>query len=287
MKILLVLLVCFLIVCVAIVVLDSNRFVVRTYEIASDKIKNPIQFVFVSDLHGKSYGKDNEKLLRAIDAQNPDFVLCGGDIPTAHPGASLETAISFMNALVRKYVVYYANGNHEYRMRIYPEKYVGMHERYEQGIKDTNIVRLLNESAPLAEEVVVHGLELERRFYRRFHKVTPSPEHIQKLFQEPIRGDGKFHIMLAHNPDYFKEYAGCGVDLILSGHLHGGVGRLPILGGVISPSLRLFPRYDGGAFQDGDTTMIVSRGLGMHTIPLRFLNPAELIAIKLVPKIIK
>ena len=89
---------------------------------------------------------------------------------------------------------------------------------------------------------------------------------------------------MAHNPDYFEEYAAWGADLVLSGHVHGGMMRLPILGGVVSPAFKLFPKYDGGLFQQGKSTMILSRGLGMHTIPIRIFNPGELILLKICPK---
>ena len=93
-----------------------------------------------------------------------------------------------------------------------------------------------------------------------------------------------FNILLAHNPMYFENYAKWQQpDLVLSGHVHGGLVRLPILGGVIAPNLHLFPKYDGGMFQKGDTTMIVSRGLGIHSVEFRMWNPAELVVIEITP----
>ena len=84
-------------------------------------------------------------------------------------------------------------------------------------------------------------------------------------------------ILLAHNPDFFSEYARWGADLTISGHVHGGIARVPFWGkGVISPSLRLFPEYDGGIFEQGGAKMLLSRGLGTHTIPVRLFNPGEL-----------
>ena len=102
-------------------------------------------------------------------------------------------------------------------------------------------------------------------------------EYLDELL--PEQRTDCFQILLAHNPDYFPEYAAWGADLVLSGHLHGGVARLPLLGGVVSPRLHFFPRYDGGKFTHGNSVMIVSRGLGMHTIPFRFNNPGELVEI--------
>ena len=94
---------------------------------------------------------------------------------------------------------------------------------------------------------------------------------------------GRCNILIAHNPDYFEEYSDWGADLVLSGHIHGGIMRLPVLGGVIAPSYRLFPKYDGGIFKEKNSTMLLSRGIGSHTIPLRFFNPAELHAVTIKP----
>ena len=92
------------------------------------------------------------------------------------------------------------------------------------------------------------------------------------------------HLLIAHNPDYFEDYARWGADLVLSGHVHGGIMRLPLLGGVIAPSYTLFPKYDGGVFYEGNATMLLGRGLGSHTLPFRFFNPAELYEVQLLPK---
>ena len=97
-----------------------------------------------------------------------------------------------------------------------------------------------------------------------------------------IRGAEKesFQVLIAHNPQYFQEYAGWGADLTVSGHVHGGIIRLPLIGGVISPAIALFPKYDGGKFVRDGKTMILSRGLGTHTIHVRFYNPGEVAVIR-------
>ena len=95
--------------------------------------------------------------------------------------------------------------------------------------------------------------------------------------------DRRFQILLAHNPLYFKEYAAWGADLVLSGHMHGGIIRLPFLGGVVSPAVTPFPKYDGGRFAEGKSTMILGRGLGTHSLPVRMWNPGELVVVTLLP----
>jgi predicted MPP superfamily phosphohydrolase len=89
-----------------------------------------------------------------------------------------------------------------------------------------------------------------------------------------------FQILIAHNPIYFKNYAEWGADLVVSGHVHGGIVRLPLIGGVISPAIALFPRYDGGKYEQNGSTMVLSRGLGTHTIHVRVFNPGEVCVIR-------
>ncbi len=102
-------------------------------------------------------------------------------------------------------------------------------------------------------------------------------DYLPKILGEP-RTDA-CQILIAHNPLYFEEYAAWGADVVVSGHVHGGIMRLPVLGGVLSPNLSLFPKYDGGRFELGRAVMILSRGIGTHTIPLRIFNPAELVVL--------
>lgn len=274
--------------CICIIGYDTNRFVVRKYQFQNEKITDTFRFVLVSDLHNKSYGKKNEKLLKAIEKLNPDAVLCAGDMLTAKPERDFHTAVEFMSALAKKYPIYYGNGNHEYRLKLYPEVYGNMAERYEQELKKAGIEPLVNQKKAVSDKnIVIYGLEIGREYYKRFQKRNMEPEYIPSLLGQI--DNQACNILLAHNPEYFQQYADYGADFVLSGHVHGGVARIPILGGVISPSLRIFPKYDGGVFRkrksDGASTiMILSRGLGTHTIPVRFCNPGELIEITISPK---
>lgn len=104
-----------------------------------------------------------------------------------------------------------------------------------------------------------------------------QPEKIEKLIGEA--DENSFEILIAHNPVYAEEYAKWGADIILSGHLHGGIVRIPFWRGVVSPQISLFPKYSGGNYQIGDSNLIVSRGLGMHTIKIRLFNEAEVVVL--------
>lgn len=262
---------------------DTTHFVVKRYELNSTKIKSPYHFVVLSDLHDKAFGYQNQKLLAAIDKIKPEAVYIAGDMITALPGRQFDDTIAFLKSLSEKYPVYYGSGNHEYRMRIDTEKYGNMSAAYEEKIRNMGIVRLYTGcTVTHRKDVKVYGLEIDRMYYRKW-KMPKMP------FDYTLQKIGKaeqdcFTILLAHNPEYFENYAKSGVDLVLSGHVHGGVARIPFFGGLISPKFRLFPKYDGGLFVKNKTTMILSRGLGCHTIPVRFLNPGELIEVFVSPE---
>lgn len=261
---------------------DGNRFHVVKYRIYSEKIKEEHRFVVLSDLHNKSYGEKNQKLLKSIDELKPEGILIAGDILTAKPGKRYDVALDLLKNLAMKYPVYYGMGNHETRLFLYPEKYGDMGERYEADLKKIRVDFIRNESKECKDNIRITGLDMDRKYYQRFKKMAMEPEYLKEALGETLGEE--YEILLAHNPDYFEEYAAWGADLVLSGHVHGGMMRLPILGGVISPAYKLFPKYDGGMFKKGSATMILSRGLGMHTIPVRIFNPGELIFLKLEPE---
>lgn len=263
---------------------DSSRFVVRKYGAADRRIRKACRAVVLADLHNKRYGKENERLLAAIKAQQPDFILIAGDIVTAKKGASLEPALRFLQKLAQEYPVYYGNGNHEHRLKLYPRTYGGMAQRYGKALGEMGIEPLVNAHAELTEYgISVYGSEIDKCFYRRFRLGEMAPGYLESILGQAPKE--LYTVLLAHNPDYFPQYAAWGADMVLSGHVHGGVVRVPFWGkGVLSPALRLFPKYDGGIFKEKDAVMVLSRGLGTHTIPVRVFDPAELWVVDFSPE---
>ena len=282
-EILLVCIVIFIVVCLVSIWHASTHFHKVFYRLSSDKISKPVKFVLLSDLHDQKYGKANEKLLNAIDEENPDAVLIAGDMLTALEERKEQVAEHFVGMLAKKYAVYYSLGNHEAKMGWNRKRFGNRYEAYMETIKNTGAIVLQNEFVDYPEEHIrIYGLDLEQRYYKRLQTVDMDDTYLEENIGKP---DVQFfNIMLAHNPTYFEDYAKWKPDLVLSGHLHGGLVRLPFLGGVISPAFKLFPKYDGGKFINGNSTMIVSRGLGIHSIEFRMWNPAEVVVIELVPK---
>lgn len=258
---------------------DSTHFIRREYTVYSDKIRKNSKVLLLSDLHNKSYGADNRKLLAAIDRIRPDFIVAAGDMVTANGEKTrCEVPVMLLKELAGRYPVYYGMGNHEHKMKICHKLYGDMFEKYKRELEKCDVRFLENEKIYLPEyNMEICGLEIDRRFYKRLGR-----ENMEKEYMERLIGKAKedcFELLIGHNPDYFGTYAKWGADLTVSGHIHGGVVRLPFLGGVISPALRLFPKYDGGMFEEGEKRMVLSRGLGMHTVPLRAFNPGELVVI--------
>ena len=265
-----------IIVLLWVMIYDSNRFVVRRLELSDRRITKPVRAVVLADLHNKRYGKENSLLLAAIREQKPDMIWIAGDILTAHPGKTLEPALHLLGELAKEYPIYYGNGNHEQRLKLYPQTYGDMAERYGQALKEMGIEPLVNSHAALEDcGISVYGVEVARSYYKRFQRASMEKEYLQQVLGIP--NNSRYTVLLAHNPEFFPTYAAWGADLTVSGHVHGGVARVPFWGkGVLAPSMKLFPKYDGGIFKEDKAVMLLSRGLGMHTIPVRLFNPGEL-----------
>lgn len=262
--------------------IDCNRFITVTYEIESRKISREYSFVLLSDLHNKSFGRQNEELIEAIDALSPDAVITAGDMFTAQKGEKYKVAAKLMEDLAPKYPVYYGMGNHEHCVASQPEKFDNIYNKYADRLHKAGIEPLINDRAALpAPNINICGLQMDRSYYGKFFKKKMPESYLEDILGAADKNS--FQILIAHNPDYFEDYSKWGADLVLSGHVHGGLMKLPILGGVISPRLTLFPAYDGGRFEYDDSVMILSRGLGTHTLPIRIFNPGELVFVKLKP----
>lgn len=238
--------------------------------------------VFLSDLHNKVYGTDNERLLSAIRTASPDLILIGGDMLVGKKGCSPQPALEFVTRLPDICPVYYTCGNHEQRMKEKPEEYGDVYQRYRRELQNCGIRFLENDCVVLEEEeckIRIFGLELPLETYTKFRRYPVTSEDVNTCIQK--EDSEMYDILLAHNPVYFDAYKKWGADLVLSGHLHGGIIRLPGIGGLITPQAIPFPKYSGEMTTEGEQTIIVSRGLGTHTINLRFLNEAEMIVIHL------
>ena len=274
----------FIVYCLIEMIRELRDFRVTKYRICSQKlngIKREKKIIFLSDLHNRMYGEENERLLESIRNQHPDLILIGGDMLVRKDGNSYDKTVHFLAKLPGICPVYCANGNHEQKLKELPDKYEQSYEEYKKALTASGIHMLENASETVKlEEVPVKlsGLEIPLGAYARFGKKELSLKEITDRIGE--HGDD-YQILLAHHPGYMKEYLAYGADLILGGHYHGCVVQLPGIGRVISTNFTLFPKYSGGIYQEGEQTAVVSRGLGTHSVPLRLWNWPELIVLEL------
>ena len=259
---------------------ELHTFRVTRYRVASPKLTGEKTWVFLSDLHNQVYGENNCKLIDAVKNESPDLILIGGDMLVGKNGHSYEPALACVKELVKIAPVYYANGNHEERMKLKPEKYDQSYALYREKLLEFGVHLLENESTVLSDDSKVRltGLEIPLECYTHLKRREMPGGAIKERIGN--RDPEAFQVLLAHNPSYMKEYLAWGADLILSGHLHGGMVRIPGIGGVIGPDFVLFPKYSGEMRRVGDQTVIVSKGLGTHTIHIRLFNPAEVVVLR-------
>lgn len=267
---------------------ELHRFEVVTYEICSEKLKGigtSGKILFLSDLHNQEYGYHNEILIQKIKEIEPTLILIGGDMFVKKAQYSYEPALSFVKEIARYFPVYYANGNHEQRRKEHPEDYEQSYMAYKEELERSGVSFLENDSRDFLFEqcrLNITGLEIPEECYAHFHEEPLSVQEIVDRIGTPQKD--VYQILMAHNPTYMEKYVDWGADLILSGHLHGGVVRIPGVTGVISPAFKLFPKYSGDHYREGDSDIVVSKGLGVHTIKVRLFNPAELIVLHLREK---
>lgn len=262
---------------------ENRIFKVKRYCIpTSDKRKKreKLKIVFLSDLHDHIYGNENDILYEAVRKESPDLILIGGDMLIGKHHVAFDSALKFCSKIPNIAPVYYAMGNHEQRMKTYPERYGDAIERYIQSLKNAGVHILDNDSTEFEFSnrlIRITGLNLPIASYKHHDKIS-------KIYIEELAGEASqeaFQILLAHDPGHFAGYKEWGADLVLSGHLHGGVARVPGWRGVITPHLRLFPKYSGEMTIESEHTIIVSKGLGTHTIKFRFFNYPEIVVVEL------
>ena len=263
-----------------------KKFKTTTYTIRSHKLQSHgFTIAMISDLHNVELGKKNENLLQALQEAKPDIICIAGDLVLGKKEKSVKIAYDFIKRAVKIAPVYYGLGNHEQRMKKYPQVYGEEYRIFEKKIQKLGVTMLENSSSFLeikGEKIQISGLALPEEYYKKRKKAELSIKTMNRLVGKVSKEN--FHILLAHTPKYGDTYLEWGGDLILAGHYHGGMVRLPFLGGVISPDLRLFPKYCRGDFQEGNRHLIVSAGLGEHTLPVRIFNPRELVLITCVPE---
>ena len=229
----------------------------------------------VSDLHNAEFGKGNKKLLELLSESKPDIIVITGDLVDAGH-TDIDVALDFAKGAVSVAPVYYVTGNHEASLSLYNE--------LKTGLKTIGVVVLEDEKIQLnrdKEVITIIGLS-DPNFTLKGDIFGEASAMVSTKLNSLTDDESIYTILLSHRPELFESYAHCNIDLVLSGHAHGGQFRLPFIGGLIAPDQGIFPKYDAGLFTNGSTNMIVSRGLGNSIIPIRFNNRPEVIITELL-----
>ena len=234
---------------------------------------NGYRIVHISDLHNKKFGKNQERLLRKIRAVSPDMIVVTGDLIDRRK-YELDTAIEFINGAMKIAPVYYVSGNHEAWSGDYGNITHNLLNCGVQILDDSKIELIKGEG-----KIEILGLSDPDFLTYDYMDGTNSSklkEHLKGLSDDSV-----FQILLSHRPELFDLYANENIDLIFSGHAHGGQFRIPYVGGLVAPDQGLFPKHTSGVYRQNQSTMIVSRGLGNSIIPIRIFNRPEIMVVTL------
>lgn len=259
----------------------KKGFRTEIYQMSSDKIENEkgIRFALLSDLHGLSFGEKNSDLRKAIQENRTDAVLAAGDMIVRRDEGTMERAGDLLAALAGEFPVIFAPGNHESSME-QSQDFSETYQKYEDSLRAAGVFVLKNQRQTeriAGMDVTFYGLDLPLEYYHKPASPMLTKETLTELLGE--REKKGFGVLLAHNPKYGKAYLDWGVDLTVCGHYHGGVVRFTRRHGLTCPQYLFLPPYCCGDFHKNGRHMVVSAGLGEHTIPLRIHNPRELLII--------
>ena len=249
---------------------QNNDIVTTNINIENSKIPNSFdkfKILQVSDLHNKEFGKKQEKLLKLTKEVNPNIIVVTGDALDSRR-TNMKIPIEYLSQVAKTYPTYYVTGNHERRINDYNE--------FEKMLIKSRVKVLNNQYENIKignEEISLIGMK-DISFIKSKNK---NIEYLNILNNIKKETNNNFTILLSHRPDIIDVYSKSNVDLVFTGHAHGGQIRLPFTDGLFAPNQGLFPKYTSGKFKKYNTDMIVSRGLGNSLFPFRIFNRPELI----------
>ena len=232
------------------------------------------RIVQISDLHNAKFGKNNRKLVDRIRECEPDMIVLTGDLVDSNH-TNIDRAVQFVDEIVKICPVYYVTGNHEYWL----EK--SEYDELMDGLIGAGVVILDDQVVEISRgdaKFRLVGLDDKSLADGTLGTLLNNTHNVVHEDSD----EREFTVVLAHEPQYLARYASSGVDLVLSGHAHGGQFRLPFVGGIVAPDQGFLPKYTAGEYYMNGTEMIVSRGLGNSVIPVRLFNFPEIVCVELV-----
>lgn len=250
--------------------LERNTYTIRSPELPD--VFDGYRIAQVSDLHNAEFGDRNQRLLEMLREAEPDMIAITGDLIDSRK-TNIAVALAFAEEAVKIAPCYYVSGNHEARVSEYQDLKTSLEAAGVTVLDDARV-----EIEISGKSITIIGVN-DPSFHADY--LTSDAAVMDRKLSELSSEAAGFTILLSQRPELFDTYADHNMNLVLSGHAHGGQFRLPLIGGLIAPNQGLFPKYDAGLYSDGSTNMIVSRGLGNSIIPFRFNNRPEVVLIEL------
>lgn len=231
-----------------------------------------LKILQISDLHNQVFGIKQQKIIDLAVESKPDLIFITGDlIDYRHP--KVDIALELVDSLREIAPVYLVSGNHE----IWSEEWGNLQkELLSMGVKIMDDkIKIMERNG---EKIYILGVA------DGGNKIGESSNKFEEKIRKIVTGlnEKQVKILLSHRPEKFLNYVENGIDLVFSGHAHGGQVRLPLIGALVAPHQGLFPKYTSGVYRHAKTNMVVSRGLGNSVLPLRIFNNPELVLVELV-----
>lgn len=249
---------------------QTNDLVVTTYDYSNSKVPlefNDYKILQISDLHNKRFGKNQSRLIKHTLDINPDIIVITGDL-VDDANESFDNALDYIKGVIDYLPVFYVAGNHE--------KTANLYETLKVDLEMLGVIVLEDDIYLIEKDQAFINLigVLDPEFYDSYYNVLINT--VNSLYESEM-----FNILLSHRPEILDLYASTNVELVFTGHAHGGQVRLPFIGALLAPDQGVFPKYTSGVHTMDNTTMVISRGLGESIIPIRTFNRPEIVVVNL------
>lgn len=249
---------------------QTNDLVVTTYDYSNSKVPlefNDYKILQISDLHNKRFGKNQSRLIKHTLDINPDIIVITGDL-VDDAKESFDNALDYIKGVIDYLPIFYVAGNHE--------KTANLYETLKVDLEMLGVIVLEDDIYLIEKDQAFINLigVLDPEFYDSYYNVLINT--VNSLYESEM-----FNILLSHRPEILDLYASTNVELVFTGHAHGGQVRLPFIGALLAPDQGVFPKYTSGVHTMDNTTMVISRGLGESIIPIRTFNRPELVVVNL------